>query len=138
MFGLGPRAIIGIVGGLLIASLVGGFLLWIHNKDVQIHRAQGQRNAAILFAFGQQVDLSISRVNVSTLTGAIFRQNDAVTALNQASARASQEAAEGLRDAERRHRSDEARLAAVRRPLTATTVCLRADEAAARAREALR
>lgn len=127
-----------LVAGLVIAAALAWFASWIGGLRDQIHQAQSQRNAVIAFAIQQQTDLSIARVNVITLEGAIARQNDAIGQLHDAGVRASREAALGLARAAERHRIDEARLAAVRAPLRATTTCARSDEAAARAREALR
>lgn len=127
-----------IAGALAVIVIIGSVWAWAHGKDVQIHRAQSQRNAAVLAFVRDQSDLVIARVNNATLTSAISRQNEAVTALHEQGVRASREASEGLRRAAERHRTDEARIAVLRRPLVAATPCARADEAAARAREALR
>lgn len=77
---LSPRTWVTIIIGALIAAVLAWVVAWAVGKDRAIERTQGQRNAAILFAVRQQVDLSIARVNVAVLTGAIFRQNEAIAA----------------------------------------------------------
>ena len=127
-----------IAGALAVIVIIGSVWAWAHGKDVQIRRAQTQRNATVLAFVRDQSDLVIARVNARQLQLALDRQSAAVTALHEEGVRASREAAEGLRRAAERHRTDEARIAVLRRPLVAATPCARADEAAARAREALR
>ena len=124
--------------GLAVVVVMGSGLAWVHSKNAAVHRAQVQRNAAVRAYVLGEVDLISARINEVTLGDAISRQNVAIAQQGEDSARRLQDAATGLARAQAVHRSDEARLAVLRRPLVAATPCQRSDEAAQRAREALR
>ncbi len=122
----------------VIGLVVGSIWAWVAGKEHAIAAARSQRNAAVLGFVRSEVDLITARTNEAVLSDAISVQNHAIQVQGQRSAQALSEAATGLARAAQQHRNDAAQLVRLRRPLTAPTVCGRADEAAARAREALR
>ncbi len=138
LLGLNPRIWAGIAATLFIGALIAFVALWVHNMRHAVTVAQGQRNVAVVSFVRSEIDLVTARVNEAVLSDAISVQNHAIQVQGQRSAQALSEAATGLARAQAVHRSDEARLAVLRRPLAAPTACGRADEAARRAREALR
>lgn len=118
------------LAALAVAGVIGAH--FAHDRHVV-----RERDEARVAALTQTINYGRALVNRVVLEAAITRQNASITALGEASARASQIAQEGLRRARAAHLADEGRIAALRRPLVAATACLRSDEAAQRARLAL-
>lgn len=128
-----------IVGiGALVALAVGTAGLYVAGLKADTRRALAERDRARAAALSQHLSYAMCLGNRLILQSAIERQNAAVADLERRGRAASQEAAEALRRAQERHRNDAAVIARLRRPLTGATACERSDEAAERAREALR
>lgn len=125
----GGWALIGIA--VVLLGVFGALTLRLRLAENARDEARGERDTA-------QRELGRCQSNRLALEAGINVQNAAMTALGNASHQALQSAQEGLRRAQAAHVADEGRLARLQRPLTGATACARADEAAERAREALR
>jgi hypothetical protein len=134
-----------LLAAIAIAFVVGWVWNWLADKDRQIAAAQAQtrvaygRQAATVQWAGQlQVNWMIETGNRVRALEALDRQSAAVRAQADAGQRATQAAAEGLRRAQGIHAADEARIAALNRPVAGSTACERAENRRAAVLEALR
>lgn len=135
-----------VIGAVALVLIVGWRVqAWAHGKDVALANSQAQTRAAyqrqaatITWAGRLQQNWIIEVGNRVRITAAADRQTAMVRAQADASARAAQTAQDGLRRALATHTRDDARLAALARPVAGVTACERAENRRAAVLEALR
>lgn len=114
MFGLSIRAIVELAGGLAVAALVGGFLLWIHGKDTQIASLRSNRVAAITYALRAETDYAVEHVNLAGARRSIDLQNASLAAAERQNAATVQALARNRQEADRAALATDRRVASWR------------------------
>lgn len=142
---LSPRTWATIIIGAAIAAVLAGIIAWAHGKDVAIERAQREARAAhvqtahaVLYGVGRQNQVFADVASIAALRGSLNAQSARVRGLETAGRQAAQEAQERLRRVAATHIADEARIAALSRPVAGATACERAENGRAAVLEALR
>lgn len=134
---------IAIAGAVLLAF--GRFIGWIDGLHAQIAAAHAETRAAhvqtahaVLYGMNRQTQVFADVSSIAALRGSLNDQSARVRRLEADGRQAAQEAQERLRRVEAAHIADEARIAALSRPVAGATACERAENRRAAVLEALR